>query len=79
MSKIQQPSHTIVIDRFKFESKALPEANGRFQAQLTVDSGNGAARTQRFFTFTPLFQTADRAIAYAVNQASEWMKQKSLA
>ena len=80
MSKIQtQPSHTMIIDRFTFEPKALPEADGRFQAQLTVDSGNGTERTQRFFTFTPLFQTADRAIAYATQQAREWMKQKSLA
>lgn len=75
----QQPSRTITIDRFTFEPKALAEADGRFQAQLTVDSGNGTERTQRFFTFTPLFQSADRAIAYAVQQASEWMKQKSLA
>ena len=80
MSKIQtQPSHTITIDRFTFEPEALVEASGAFQAQLTVDSGNGTARTQRFFTFTPLFQSADRAIAYAVQQAREWMKQKSLA
>lgn len=80
MSKIQtQPSHTITIDRFTFEPKALPEANGGFQAQLTVDSGNGTERTQRFFIFTPLFQSADRAIAYAKQQAREWMKQKSLA
>ncbi len=45
----------------------------------TVDSGKGTERTQRFFTFTPLFQSADRAIAYAQQQAREWMKQKSLA
>lgn len=80
MSTIQQqPSRTITIDRFTFEPKALPEADGRFQAQLTIDSGNGTERTQRFFTFTPLFQSADRALAYAAQQASEWMKQKSLA
>lgn len=80
MSKIQtQPSRTITIDRFTFEPKALPEANGQFQAQLTVDSGNGTERTQRFFTFSPLFQSADRALAYAAQQASEWMKQKALA
>ena len=80
MSKIQtQPSQTMTIDRFTFEPKALVEADGRFQAHLTVDSGNGTERTQRFFTFTPLFQSADRAIAYAMQQAREWMKQKSLA
>ncbi len=80
MSKIQTPpSHTITIDRFKFEPKAVPEANGGYQAQLTVDSGEGMARTLRFFTFAPLFQSADRAIAYAAQQAKEWMKQKSLA
>ena len=80
MSKIQQqPSRTITIDRFKFEPQALAEADGRFQAQRTVDSGKGTERTQRFFTFTPLFQSADRAIAYAQQQAREWMKQKSLA
>ena len=80
MTKIQtQPSHAITIDRFTFEPKALAESNGHYQAHLTVDSGNGPARTQRCFTFTPLFQSADRAIAYAMQQASEWMKQKSLA
>lgn len=74
------PSHTVTIDRFTFESKAIAdESNGGYQAQLLVDSGNGASRTQRFFTFTPWFQTADRAIAYAVQQSREWMKQKSLA
>lgn len=72
-------SKTITIDRFTFEPKAMREADGRFQAQLTVDSGNGTERTQRFFTFTPLFQSADRALAYAAQQAREWMKQKSLA
>ena len=71
--------NTITIDRFTFEPKALAEANGQFQAQLMVDSGNGTGRTQRFFTFTPVFQTADRAIAYASQQATEWMKQKALA
>lgn len=75
----KQPSHTITVDRFTFEPKALMESQGRYQAQLTVDSGNGTERTQRFFTFSPLFQSADRAIAYAVQQAREWMKQKSLA
>lgn len=80
MSKTQtQPSGTITIDRFTFEPKALQEANGHFQAQLTVDSGNGTERTQRFFTFSPLFQSADRALAYASQQAGEWMKQKALA
>lgn len=80
MSTIQpSPSHTLTMGRFKFESKALPEAHGCYQAQLTVDSGEGAERTLRFFTFTPLFQTADRALAYAAQQAKEWMKQKALA
>ncbi len=64
---------------FHLEPKALPEANGHYQAHLTVDSGNGVGRTLRFFTFTPLFQSADRAIAYAKQQAHEWMKQKALA
>lgn len=80
MSNIQTPpSHTITMERFTFEPKALPEGNGRFHAQLTVDSGKGTARTQRFFTFTPLFQSSDRALAYASLQAGEWMKQKALA
>lgn len=82
MSNNQTPRawQTITMDRFTFEPKALIQACGdRYQAQLTIDSGNGASRTQRFFTFTPLFQTADRAVAYAVQQAREWMKQKSLA
>lgn len=74
------PSRTITIDRFTFEPSAIAmEGNRHFQAQLTVDSGNGTGRTQRFFTFTPLFQSADRARAYATQQASEWMKQKALA
>ena len=72
-------THTLTIDRFTFEPKALPEANGHYQAHLTVDSGNGVGRTLRFFTFTPLFKSADRAIAYAKQQAHEWMKQKALA
>ena len=82
MSKNHTPAplHTITIDRFTFEPKAVADAAGdSFQAHLTVDSGNGTHRTQRCFTFTPLFQSADRAIAYAAQQASEWMKQKSLA
>lgn len=80
MSTIQkQAPHTITIDRFKFEPKALVESQGHYQAQLTVDSGEGTERTQRFFTFSPLFKSADRAIAYAAQQAREWMKQKSLA
>lgn len=73
-------SHTITIDRFTFESTAVADAaQGGFQAQLMVDSGNGAGRTQRFFTFKPSFASADRAIAYSAQQAREWMKQKSLA
>jgi len=47
------PSHTITIDRFTFEPKALPEADGRFHAQLTVDSGEGTSRTQRFSPSPP--------------------------
>lgn len=70
---------TLTIDRFTFEPQALAHlSDGSFQAQLTVDSGVGSERTQRFFTFTPLFQSADRAVAYALQQAREWMKQKSL-
>lgn len=79
MSNINLSSTTITIDRFRFEPKALPEASGGFQAQLTIDSGMGTGRTQRFFTFTPLFHSAERAVAYAAQQAHEWMKQKSLA
>ena len=78
------PNGSVVVRKgrergFTFEPKALPEANGHYQAHLTVDSGNGVGRTLRFFTFTPLFQSADRAIAYAKQQAHEWMKQKALA
>ena len=77
---VTTPSNTITIDRFTFESSAIAvDGDTHFQAQLTVDSGNGNSRTQRFFTFTPVFQSADRARAYAAQQASEWMKQKSLA
>lgn len=82
MSNNQTPNslRTITIDRFTFEPKALAQASGgNYQAQLSIANGNGSSRTQRFFTFTPLFQSADRAIAYAVQQASEWMKQKALA
>ena len=79
MQKHVQPS-AIVIDRFKFEPRALPQEDGQgFIAHLTVDSGEGHARTQRFFTFSPLFRSADRALAYAAQQASEWMKDKKLA
>ena len=69
---------TVTFDRFTIETQARPEANGSFQAQLMIGSGEGPARTQRLFTFTPTFSTQDCAMAYASQQAAEWMKQKSL-
>lgn len=69
----------ITIDRFTFVPMALASAElGGYQAQLSVASGSGASSHQRFFTFTPFFQSAERALAYAAQQASEWMKDKSL-
>ena len=76
-SALQAPS--ITIDRFTFEPSAHAHASDAgFQAQLMVDSGSGSTRTQRCFTFSPLFHSADRAIAYAMQQAREWMKHKTL-
>lgn len=72
------PKNTVTFDRFTFETHARAEADGRFQAQLMIDSGAGAARTQRLFTFTPTFTSQAHAMAYASQQAAEWMKQKSL-
>lgn len=71
--------HSITMDRFTFVSHALKAAGEGFVSQLRIESGQGAARYQRFFTFKPVFDTAESAIAYALEQASHWMKHKSLA
>lgn len=74
--------HSITMDRFTFVSHAqqmATEGGEGFVSQLRIDSGEGAARYQRFFTFKPVFTSAESAVAYALDQASHWMKHKSLA
>ena len=75
------PAHpgTITMDRFTFVPRAQQAQDAGFVSQLSIDSGEGAARYQRFFTFKPVFASAECAVAYAVEQASHWMKHKSLA
>lgn len=69
----------ITVDRFTFVSHAQQAMGQGFVSLLHIDSGEGAARYQRFFTFKPVFETAESAVAYAADQARHWMKQKSLA
>lgn len=71
--------HSVTMDRFTFVSNAQQAAGEGFVSQLRIDSGEGMARSQRFFTFKPVFETAESAIAYALDQATHWMKHKSLA
>lgn len=71
--------HSMTVDRFTFVSHAQ-QAEGRgFVSQLCIDSGEGMARYQRFFTFKPVFETAEAAVAYALEQAKHWMQHKALA
>ncbi|QXW17122.1 hypothetical protein KXJ72_09445 [Comamonas aquatica] len=69
----------ITMDRFTFVSNAQQVQGAGFVSQLSIDSGEGTARYQRFFTFSPVFETAEHAVAYALDQAREWMQHKSLA
>ncbi|MBP9940065.1 MAG: hypothetical protein RSB86_09810 [Comamonas sp.] len=69
----------ITMDRFTFVPRAQQSQGAGFVSQLSIDSGEGAARYQRLFTFKPVFASAENAVAYAVEQASHWMKYKSLA
>lgn len=71
--------HSITVDRFTFVSNALQSADEGFVSQLRIDSGQGTGRYQRFFTFKPVFDSAESAVAYAIDQARHWMKHKSLA
>lgn len=72
--------HSITMDRYTFVSHAQQAVAGPgFVSQLRIDSGQGAARCQRFFTFKPVFDSAESAVAYALDQARHWMKHKSLA
>lgn len=75
------PAHpgTITMDRFTFVPRAQQAQDAGFVSQLSIDSGEGTARYQRFFTFKPVFASAENAVAYAMEQASYWMKHKSLA
>jgi hypothetical protein len=68
----------ITMDRFTFVTQALQAAGEGFVSHLSIDSGQGSARCQRFFTFKPIFESAESAQAYALDQASHWMKYKSL-
>lgn len=72
-------AHAITMDRFTFVPQAQPAQGPGFVSQLSIDSGEGAARYQRFFTFKPVFETAESAMAYALEQASYWMEHKTLA
>lgn len=69
----------ITMDRFTFVSNAQQAEGTGFVSQLSIDSGEGAGRYQRFFTFKPVFETAEHAVAYALDQARQWMQHKSLA
>lgn len=69
----------ITMDRFTFVSHAQQAEGAGFVSQLSIDSGEGTARCQRFFTFKPVFETAQHAIDYALDQARHWMLHKSLA
>lgn len=72
-------SRSITMDRFTFVPQAQHTEGAGFVSQLSIDSGAGPARYQRFFTFKPVFDTAECALDYAVDQARQWMKHKSLA
>lgn len=72
-------SPSITMERFTFVPQAQPAQGPGFVSQLSIDSGVGAARYQRFFTFKPVFDSAESALAYAAEQASQWMKHKTLA
>lgn len=71
--------HSITMDRFTFVSNAQQAVGEGFVSQLRIDSGQGTARCQRFFTFKPVFESAESAVAYAIDQAGHWMKFKTLA
>lgn len=71
--------HSITMDRFTFVSHAQQAQGEGFVSRLSIDSGEGAGRYQRLFTFKPVFETAESAVAYAVDQARHWMKHKTLA
>ena len=72
-------SRSITMDRFTFVPQAQHAQGAGFVSQLSIDSGEGAARYQRLFTFKPVFDTAECAVEYAVDQARHWMKHKTLA
>lgn len=71
--------HAITMDRFTFLPQAQPAQGAGFLSLLHIDSGEGVARYQRFFTFKPVFESAEYALAYALEQAHHWMKHKTLA
>lgn len=70
---------SITLDRFTFVTNALQTEGLGFVSQLSIDSGEGNTRSQRFFTFKPIFETAEHAVAYALDQAQQWMTHKALA
>ena len=70
---------TVTMDRFTFVPQAQPAGSAGFVSQLSIDSGEGSARYQRLFTFKPVFESAESAVAYALEQATHWLEHKALA
>nr|WP_174863594.1 hypothetical protein [Comamonas jiangduensis] len=69
----------ITMDRFTFVSNAQQAQGAGFVSQLSIDSGEGTARYQRFLPSALCLRRPSTPVAYALDQAREWMQHKSLA
>jgi hypothetical protein len=72
-------SHLIqTVGRFVLSPITRQTANGRFSAALSIRSGQGSATHDRVYRFVPLFDSAQAAAHYAMDQGQSCLRQAAL-
>jgi hypothetical protein len=67
---------TITVGKFLVSPSSRVTDTGDFSASISIRSGRGAASHDRVFRFSPRFQTQEGALAYAMAEGRNLIRQQ---